>query len=63
MLNDAIHRGGGQMIPTMRRAVYGASLFAQPTIQEPIYLGNIPYPLSLWKSEQVLLIIFLLFPI
>jgi elongation factor 2 len=44
MNSDAIHRGGGQIIPTMRRAVYGASLFAQPTIQEPMYLGNDHYP-------------------
>jgi len=49
MLNDAIHRGGGQIIPTMRRAVYGASLLAQPTIQEPTYLGK--YPLSPRKSD------------
>ncbi|KAG5642950.1 Elongation factor 2 [Asterophora parasitica] len=36
---DSIHRGGGQLIPTMRRACYAASLFADPGLQEPIYLG------------------------
>lgn len=42
-MSDAIHRGGGQIIHAMRRAVYGASLFAQPTLQEPMYLGKIPH--------------------
>jgi elongation factor 2 len=37
---DAIHRGGGQIIPTMRRATYAACLLATPTLQEPIYLGK-----------------------
>ncbi|KAJ7110896.1 P-loop containing nucleoside triphosphate hydrolase protein [Mycena epipterygia] len=34
---DAIHRGGGQIIPTMRRVIYAASLLAEPTLQEPIF--------------------------
>lgn len=37
---DAIHRGGGQIIPTMRRATYAACLLATPTLQEPVYLGK-----------------------
>lgn len=37
--SDSIHRGGGQIIPTMRRCCYAAALLAQPTLQEPIYLG------------------------
>lgn len=37
---DAIHRGGGQIIPTMRRATYAACLLATPSLQEPIYLGK-----------------------
>ncbi|KAF8205488.1 elongation factor 2 [Mycena galopus ATCC 62051] len=41
---DAIHRGGSQIIPTMRRAVYAASLLAQPVLQEPIFLVEIQCP-------------------
>lgn len=37
---DAIHRGGGQIIPTMRRCCYAAALLAQPTLQEPVFLGT-----------------------
>ena len=36
---DAIHRGGGQIIPTCRRVTYAACLLAEPTLQEPVYLG------------------------
>jgi len=38
---DAIHRGGGQLIPTARRVLYAATLLAQPAIQEPIFLVDI----------------------
>lgn len=41
---DAIHRGGGQIIPTMRRATYAATLLAQPRIQEPVFLVEIQCP-------------------
>ncbi|KAG6916473.1 Elongation factor 2 [Tephrocybe rancida] len=41
---DAIHRGGGQIIPTMRRACYAASLLAEPGLQEPIFLVDIQCP-------------------
>ncbi|KAI8139011.1 elongation factor 2 [Fennellomyces sp. T-0311] len=41
---DAIHRGGGQIIPTARRAIYGSMLTAEPSIQEPIYLVEIQCP-------------------
>ncbi|KAG5716465.1 Elongation factor 2 [Termitomyces sp. T112] len=41
---DAIHRGGGQIIPTMRRVCYAACLLATPGIQEPIYLVEIQCP-------------------
>jgi len=37
---DAIHRGGGQIIPTMRRATYAACLLAEPTLQEPVFFGK-----------------------
>ncbi|KAJ6448169.1 elongation factor G, III-V domain-containing protein, partial [Mycena vulgaris] len=41
---DAIHHGGGQLIPTTRRVLYAACLLAQPTLQEPIYLVKITCP-------------------
>ncbi|KIJ38430.1 hypothetical protein M422DRAFT_210847 [Sphaerobolus stellatus SS14] len=41
---DAIHRGGGQLIPTCRRVCYAAALLATPGLQEPIYLVEIQCP-------------------
>jgi elongation factor 2 len=41
---DAIHRGGGQIIPTCRRVVYASLLTAEPTIQEPMFLVEIQCP-------------------
>jgi len=41
---DAIHRGGGQVIPTARRAIYAAILCAKPRLLEPIYLVEIQAP-------------------
>lgn len=41
---DAIHRGGGQIIPTARRVLYAAVLTAQPRILEPMYLVEIQCP-------------------
>jgi len=41
---DAIHRGGGQIIPTTRRALYACMLTAGPRIMEPIYLVEIQCP-------------------
>ncbi|KAL7976109.1 hypothetical protein Chor_008357 [Crotalus horridus] len=38
---DAIHRGGGQIIPTARRCLYACMLTAQPRLMEPIYLVEI----------------------
>ncbi len=35
--SDAIHRGGGQIIPTARRALHAAFLTAKPRLMEPIY--------------------------
>lgn len=43
---DAIHRGGGQIIPTMRRATYASVLLANPAILEPIFLVEIQVPES-----------------
>jgi len=41
---DAIHRGGGQIIPTARRVFYAAQLLAKPRLMEPIFLVDITCP-------------------
>jgi len=41
---DAVHRGGGQVIPTARRVFYAAQLTAQPRLMEPIFLVDIQCP-------------------
>ncbi|KAI8082780.1 elongation factor 2 [Halteromyces radiatus] len=41
---DAIHRGGGQIIPTCRRVIYASVLTANPGIQEPVYLVEVQCP-------------------
>lgn len=41
---DAIHRGGGQIIPTCRRAIYAAQITALPRLCEPVYLVEIQAP-------------------
>jgi len=38
---DAIHRGGGQIIPTARRVLYASVLTAQPRLLEPYYLVEV----------------------
>lgn len=43
---DAIHRGGGQIIPTARRVLYACMLTAQPRFFEPVYLVEIQCPES-----------------
>lgn len=41
---DAIHRGGGQIIPTARRCLYACELTADPRLMEPVYLVEIQAP-------------------
>ena len=41
---DAIHRGGGQIIPTARRVFLAAILTASPRLQEPVFLVEIQCP-------------------
>merc|ERR1712013_753913 len=41
---DAIHRGGGQIIPTDRRVLYASMLTAEPRLMEPVYLVEIQCP-------------------
>lgn len=43
---DAIHRGGGQIIPTARRVLYACMLTATPKFWEPVYLCEIQCPES-----------------
>jgi len=43
---DAIHRGGGQIIPTARRVMYAAMLTATPRYLEPVYMVEIQCPES-----------------
>jgi len=41
---DAIHRGGGQIIPTARRVLYASALLADPGLLEPVFLVEIQVP-------------------
>jgi elongation factor 2 len=41
---DAIHRGGGQLIPTARRVLYASALLAEPGLLEPVFLVEIQVP-------------------
>ena len=41
---DAIHRGGGQVIPTARRVFYASVLTAQPRLLEPVFLVEVQCP-------------------
>lgn len=41
---DAIHRGGGQLVPTARRVMYACQLTARPRLLEPVYLVEIQAP-------------------
>jgi len=43
---DAIHRGGGQVIPTARRVLFACQLTATPRLLEPIYQCEIQCPES-----------------
>eukprot|EP00090_Calanus_glacialis_P002670 TRINITY_DN11_c0_g1_i1.p1 TRINITY_DN11_c0_g1~~TRINITY_DN11_c0_g1_i1.p1 ORF type:complete len:856 (+),score=241.42 TRINITY_DN11_c0_g1_i1:140-2707(+) len=41
---DAIHRGGGQIIPTARRVLYASIITAEPRLMEPVYQCEIQCP-------------------
>jgi len=47
---DAIHRGMGQISPTMRRVTYAGMYQADPALMEPIFLVNITCPNALVGS-------------
>jgi elongation factor 2 len=38
---DAIHRGGGQILPTMQRLTHACVLAAEPRLVEPVYLVEV----------------------
>ena len=44
---DAIHRGGGQIIPTARRVLYACALTAQPRLMEPVY--QVEIQVTVWS--------------
>ena len=46
LANEAIFRGGGQIIPTARRCLYACQLTASPRLLEPVYLVEIQCPES-----------------
>ena len=41
---DSIHRGMGQIMPCMRRVLFGSLLKAKPRLQEPMFLTTITVP-------------------
>jgi elongation factor 2 len=41
---DAIHRGAGQIMPPMKRAMYACQINATPAIMEPMFLCDITVP-------------------
>lgn len=44
LASEAIYRGGGQIIPTARRAVYSSFLMAGPRLMEPVYSVHMTGP-------------------
>lgn len=41
---DAIHRGGGQIMPAARRLYYALEILSEPTLVEPIFECDITAP-------------------
>lgn len=44
LAQEAIYRGGGQIIPTARRACYSSFLMASPRLMEPVYACSMTAP-------------------
>ncbi|MCJ1242821.1 hypothetical protein MMC30_000016 [Trapelia coarctata] len=44
LAHEAIFRGGGQIIPTTRRAIYSSFLTASPRLMEPLYTVSMTGP-------------------
>jgi len=43
---DAIHRGAGQIMPPMKRAMYACQIKSEPAILEPMFLADITVPMN-----------------
>ena len=55
LASEAIARGGGQIIPTSRRACYSSFLLASPRLMEPLYSASMLVPAdSISSLYQVL---------
>ena len=55
LADQPIMRGGGQIIPTMRRSVYSSFLTASPKLMEPIYRLQIQCPTDITDAVFPLL--------
>ncbi|KAK9547949.1 hypothetical protein V6000_009150 [Aspergillus fumigatus] len=55
LADQAIYRGGGQIIPTARRAVYSSFLMASPRLMEPIYSCTMTGPANAVASVYTVL--------
>ncbi|KAL1990330.1 hypothetical protein VTN49DRAFT_6169 [Thermomyces lanuginosus] len=55
LAEQAIYRGGGQIIPTARRAIYSSFLMASPRLMEPIYSCDVLGPADAVSSVYTVL--------
>ncbi|PYH99551.1 U5 small nuclear ribonucleo protein component [Aspergillus ellipticus CBS 707.79] len=55
LAEQAIYRGGGQIIPTARRAVYSSFLMASPRLMEPLYSCTMTGPADAVASVYTVL--------
>ena len=60
---DAVHRGPAQVLPSIRKAVYGSIMLAKPTLLEPmqkysstLHLNTWDHVLEKFKTEEVKLL-------
>ena len=52
---DAIHRGGGQIIPTARRVLYASMMTAGCRLMEPVYQVEIQVDSVAWHFYMLTL--------
>lgn len=52
---DPAHRGGGQIIPTSRRALLASVMTASPALLEPVYLAETQCPVSVMGNVMSVL--------
>jgi len=55
LASEAIFRGGGQIIPTARRACYSSFLMASPRLMEPMYSATMVGPADAVSSAYAVL--------